>query len=467
MILNKPLFGTDGIRAKFGQNPLKEESLLKLGLAIGYWAQEKYGKNIELLIGHDTRESCDTIKHSIAAGLFMAHETIEAKNSIKISDAQVIPTPAVLKIISQNSQIFNFGIIITASHNPYQDNGIKIVDAKTGKLDKTDEDKITEIFYSDRLSKKLSDKIKNNNQNHEINASKNSNYKIFDNAQQQYISAIINHFKENMLKGKNIIIDCANGATYNVAPEIFKKLGASVTVIGDTPDGKNINQDCGSTHPQKLVALVKEKKYDFGFAFDGDGDRIAAVSNSGQIKDGDDILYIISTLPEYKNEPALVGTIMSNYGLELNLKSKGKELVRAKVGEKYVIGQMLEKKLSLGAEPSGHVIVGNYAHCGDGIFAALKTLEAAIYNNNIALESFAHTPQATINLPVKEKHDLSEEKYNKIILKYKNELKDGRVIVRYSGTENLLRIMAECLDHKLAETICNSLATQLGQELNK
>ena len=456
-IINKKIFGTDGIRARFGEFPLDHESILKLGLAIGKWAQDKYGtlensQTQNILIGHDTRISCDSIKKDLAAGLLNYNVTIH--------DAQVIPTPAIVKILNNKCEYFNFGIIITASHNPYQDNGIKIVDSKTGKLNKIDEDKITEFFYSEK---------------NKPEAEKVGEYKTLDTLQEEYITIITSYFDKNILKNIKIALDCANGATYKVAPDIFKQLGAQVLVIANTPDGKNINQNCGSTHPENLQKFMQDNKCDIGFAFDGDGDRIGAIGKSGDSKDGDDILCILSQHQEYKTQKSIVGTIMSNYGLELYLNKDNKELIRANVGDKNVCKEMADKNLLLGGEPSGHIVLKDYLSCGDGIFAALRVVEAVKATNNWDLITFERTPQITINVPVKQKHDLDQPKYNEIILKYKNMLNSGlssglnsgRIIVRYSGTENVLRVMTESGNGDLAKEICENLSQELAQELNK
>ncbi|EKD23350.1 MAG: Phosphoglucosamine mutase, partial [uncultured bacterium] len=379
------IFGTDGIRARFGEFPLDNESIIKLGLAIGQWAQEKYVTNnnqtLNILIGHDTRISCDSIKQGLAAGL-LTHNAI-------IRDAQVIPTPAIVKFINNKCDYFNFGIIITASHNPYQDNGIKIVDSKIGKLDKSDEDKITEFFYSNTINSrylKLKDSIKNSGNTQQEHDTKckcscenispirpelikgpNDQYKILETLQEEYVKTITRYFKKDLLKNIKIALDCANGATYKVAPEIFKQLGAEILLISHTPDGKNINQDCGSTHPENLQKFMLNNSCDIGFAFDGDGDRIAAISKNGQTKDGDDILCILSQHPEYKKQTAIVGTIMSNYGLEIYLNKYNKELIRANVGDKNVCKEMVNKNLLVGGEPSGHIVLRDYLSCGDGI----------------------------------------------------------------------------------------------------
>lgn len=457
------IFGTDGIRARFGQFPLDNESIIKLGLAIGQWAQEKYTstKNdsmLNILIGHDTRISCDNIKQNLALGLL--------NYNITIHDAQIIPTPAIVKIINNKCDYFNFGIIITASHNPYHDNGIKIVDSKTGKLEKIDEDKITENFYNLAISSNTNKTFSIRN---ELTEESNNyeKYKIIKTLQEEYIKTITSYFKKNTLKNIKIALDCANGATYKVAPKIFKQLGANILTVSNTPDGKNINQDCGSTHPENLQKFMLNNNCDIGFAFDGDGDRIAAISKNNQTKDGDDILCLLSQHPDYKNQTAIVGTIISNYGLEIYLNKNNKKLIRANVGDKDVCKELNHNNLLVGGEPSGHIVLRNYLSCGDGIFAALKLIEGIKNTNNWDLKTFERTPQITINIKVKEKKDLNEPKLKEIILKYKNKLNNGRLIVRYSGTEDLLRIMTESSDKNLAQEICNNLSTELAQELNK
>lgn len=433
-------FGTDGIRGKAGQFPFEPNTLIRIGQAIEKWGQHKYKKScLNVLIGHDSRESCEDIKKSLAKGL----------SKSKITDAKILPTPAILQIM-KSSKNFDFGIVISASHNPYTDNGIKLFDGKTGKLNAEDEKDIVKHFL-------------------EINENplQNNNAEEWKESKSVYEENIIKLFNKNFLSGKKIILDCANGATYKVAPEIFTALGAQVIPIGVSPNGKNINELCGALHPENAKKALTEHSADIAFSFDGDGDRVIAVNKNGEIKDGDDLLCILMKHKDLKNEPTVVGTIMTNFGFESYLLKNGKNLVRTKVGDKYV-GAYLEKEdLSLGGESSGHIIIRNYLNTGDGIFVALKTLESIIENNNWEMKTFEKTPQLLINVKVKQKKDLAQDPYSSIIKKHESKLINGRIIVRYSGTENLLRIMVEDEKENSADSIAHSLKTDLTSALKE
>jgi len=431
--IEKTLFGTDGIRGKYGEYPLTEINLILLGNSIALWAKEKYGNNPKALIGFDTRVSSIHACLYISLGLKL--------DGVKTYNSHMMPTPAIAHLV-QHDKRFDFGIIITASHNPYQDNGIKIVD-KTGKISKADEKKITRFF--DNESEILD---------------------VSEEAQETYINTITGYFDKDFLKNTKVILDCAHGATYTVAPRIFEQLGAQVITIANKPDGKNINENCGSTHPQTLQKAVLEHKADIGFAFDGDGDRIVAVSKDGQIKDGDDILCLLSEHPLYKSQKNIVGTIMSNYGLEIHLNSKNKILIRTDVGDKHVSKKMREKNLLLGGEQSGHIVLGDYLNLGDGIFTALRILEAIQATGNNNFETFKKCPQTNINIPVERKKDLSVSPFSDIITEHKNMLQEGRVIVRYSGTQNLLRVTVEAEDKTVAKDMCVNISNKLEKELS-
>lgn len=435
------IFGTDGIRRKVGLTPLTHKDVTKIGKSIALWAKEKYGRNPTILIGHDTRESCQMLKAALKTGLLL--------HTVKIYDANIVPTPTVVAIAQDNN--FDCGIVISASHNLHQDNGIKIIDAKTGKLSKKDEERITELFYDKKIE---SDDY--------LTFGKDI---TFENAKKQYKEIITSYFDKNLLSGLKIVLDCANGATSDIAPKIFESLGATVIAIAKNSNGKNINKNCGSLFPQSLQKAVIENSADIGFAFDGDGDRLTAVSKDGKIKDGDDILAILIDNPVYKKENQIVGTIVTNYGIEKYLQSKGKKLIRTKVGDKFVAKAMQENKLLLGAEQSGHIVLGDYLSVSDGIFAAVRTTETIKLTGNFKMETFEKYPQFKINLPVKEKRNLTSPTLANLITKNENKLIKGRIIVRYSGTENVLRVMVEEQNNELTQKICIELSNELKKEL--
>ena len=440
--MNKLQFGTDGIRGKAGQFPFTADALEKLGRAITLWSTQK-SETPHILIGHDTRFSCEEIKKHLISGMI---PPVDGLHNVTVTDGGILPTPAVLSLMRKKN--FSVGIVISASHNPYTDNGIKLFSGKTSsKLSPKDETEIVKYFASLKTNGKRSA----------------ADRQCIEGAD-AYQDDIISRFPKKFLKGKTIVLDCANGATYKVAPKIFQELGATVITIGTNPNGKNINDQCGSLHPEKLQGSVKQNNADAGFAFDGDGDRVIAVNKDGKIKDGDDMIAILLKHPEFKNENTIVGTVMTNHGLEILLKQENKKLIRTKVGDKHVSESLLKNDLSLGGETSGHIIIPSYLKTGDGIFVALKTLES-MESSNWNMKSFDKLPQIIINVPLKEKRDLTKEPYKSIIEKYDKKLIDGRIVVRYSGTENLLRVMVEDLTEESIKSIANALSSELQASL--
>lgn len=445
--MNKKInFGTDGIRGRADEYPFTTESLNYLGIAIAQWSIAKYKKeNPRVLIGHDTRESCIRIKNELIEGL--------SALPLQIIDADVLPTPAVCALTNKRTY-FDFGIIISASHNPYTDNGIKIVDSKTIKITAVDE-KIIESNYQN--IEELSPIVSLNRLSVE---------KKWEKAYQEYEKIILENFTPNIFKGIKVVLDCANGATYKVATEIFQKLGAEVVTLFANPDGININNNCGSLHPQKLSETIIQNNADIGFAFDGDGDRVIVANKKGETFDGDDIIALLSNNPIYKNYETIVGTIMTNLGLDFYLRKNNKKLIRTRVGDKYVSAKLQENDLLLGGESCGHIILKDYLNSGDGIFVALRTLQTVITTNNWEIKTFKKIPQILINVPVAKKQNLSLQPYSDIIKKHQNVLKLGRIVVRYSGTENLLRVMVENEDEAVANQAATSLSNQLQKALS-
>jgi phosphoglucosamine mutase len=437
----KNLFGTDGIRGAVGQSPFTHDDIVYLGAAIGQWAVTRYQGSITMLVAHDTRQSCSWIKQALQTGL--------AQYSVAVIDAGVLPTPAVLQQVQQHK--LSCGLVISASHNPYSDNGIKIMDV-AGKITVTDEQKISEL-YALKLAFTGQASVQNSSIVAPLNGLKTT---------QEYISAVLSHFSSNFLLGKTVVLDCANGATYQVAPEIFAACGANVIAIHNEPNGTNINAQCGALHLQSLQQAVVEYKADMGFAFDGDGDRVIAVNCHGQVKDGDDLLTILLDHPAYKETNAVVGTIMSNRGFEVMLADKGKKLLRANVGDKYVAELLEKNNLPLGGEQSGHIIVRDYLSTGDGIFSALRVAHTAYLTGNWSLQTFTKYPQVMLNVRVKERRDLTAEPLATLIANTEAALGSGRLVIRYSGTEPLLRIMAEAPEHALALSSVQQLSEQIS-----
>ncbi len=433
----KNFFGTDGIRGCVGTSPLTSEGLHRLGNAIALWAQKKYGRNPSFLLGHDTRVSCSFVKAALKSGLLL--------HPIKVYDGDVLPSPAVVQLLNQNS-LFNAGIIISASHNPYYDNGIKLVDGSQGKISLDDEMLITRYFYE------YSKSVDYTSLGLDI---------VLQHAEKMYAEYCAKFFRPNFLEGKKIILDCANGAAYRIAPYLFRLFGAEVIVLFDQPNGFNINKHCGAVHPEVLQKLVVEHGADIGFAFDGDADRVVSVNRYGQLKNGDDILALLMQHPLYKQNDAIVGTSMTNHGFEMFLNKLQKKLIRTSVGDKYVAMAMVQHDVLLGGEPSGHIIARDYLNTGDGIFIALRLLETIILLNNWDMTTFAKFPQIIINVPIEHKKDLSSEPLAQIICSNQQLLIEGRLVVRYSGTEHLLRIMIEDADYDHAQAIGNQLSKEL------
>lgn len=433
------LFGTDGIRGTAGKGLFVEEKLLTIGKAIARWACMTYGANPKLLLVHDTRISAGFVKSALKTGLLQFPLTIV--------DAGVLPTPAAAHLMNEQSRPFHAALIISASHNPYQDNGIKIMDAATGKLSLADELIISELIMNGVTPRLQSYGHEEENPQ----------------AAARYCAQLTAHFTPNILAGKTIVLDTANGATFQIAPTVFTTLGAHVITINNTPNGSNINEQCGALHLEQLQKAVLEHDADIGFAFDGDGDRVMAVNAQGQIKDGDDILALLLTHPDYQATRAVVGTVMSNEGFARFLQTRGKMLIRAKVGDKYVAEQLATERLLLGGEPSGHIILRNIIGTGDGILVALKVLETIVQTGNTTFETFTKYPQAMKNITVTTKHDLSKEPFATKLEAVQNTLPAGRILVRYSGTEPVLRIMTEADTVEHAQAACQELAHYFSQ----
>ncbi len=434
------LFGTDGIRGTVGTAPFRLEDTVRLGTAIGEWITTTYGAHAHLLIAHDTRQSGDWLTSTLCAGLLISPLTVHL--------AGVLPTPAVSHILKQNSH-FDCGIIISASHNPFRDNGIKIIDRTNGKLAERHEATISHLYH------------------HPTAALYNTfgSTTIFTHAAQTYISAVTSFFTPLSLKGLTIALDCANGATHEVAPAIFSALGARIITAHARPNGKNINDQCGALDPRSLQETVIANKADFGCAFDGDGDRVIMVDRNGQVKNGDDMLALLSNHPHYKNQNIIVGTVMANQGLEQYLHDAHKQLLRTPVGDRWVAAQLAEHKLLLGGEQSGHIILHDYLPTGDGIATALRVIESVLHTDNWLMHTFDAYPQKMINIPVVHKKDLKEPAIAAIIADYRKQLDSGRLCVRYSGTENLLRVMVEDRENDTVHRICSHLAQALAKEL--
>ena len=425
-------FGTDGIRGPVTStmNPL---FVTKLGWAAGSVLKEEGISKV--LIGKDTRISGYMFESALQAGFISA--------GMDVTLLGPLPTPGVSYLANSNNQV---GLVISASHNLFEDNGIKFFN-KDGQK------------FSSELEKRIETKLTQEMIGVEsINLGKASR---MSDAQGRYIEFCKSSFTDLDLNGLSILLDCANGATYSVAPKVFSELGANIETIGASPDGININQNCGSTSPNALKEAIIKGSYDIGIAFDGDGDRILIVTSDGDILDGDDILYILSK--EIPTNSGVVGTLMTNKALELYFQNEGIEFSRADVGDKYVLQRLIERSWSLGGEPSGHIICLDSAPTGDAIVAALKFLNATKdkgFSVEKSLEGFKKFPQTLINLKVNNPNKIIiSDKFWEKVTEIELQLgEDGRVLIRPSGTEPLIRIMVESKDSGISENLCNSLA---------
>jgi len=437
------IFGTDGIRARIGTEFFTQQALTHIGAAIAQWAPQKLGHPPRILLGHDTRESCSFVKAALQSGLLL--------NGSIIYDAHIIPTPTICQIVSHSNQ-FDLGIIISASHNPYHDNGIKLICAKSGKITFDDEHAITQLFYQQAT---------------QIIAytSFGATY-YWPHAYTQYVKTIEQWMSPQFLLGKKIVLDCAHGATHQLAPQVFQHFGAQVLAINNQPNGININDNCGALHLHALQEAVVAHQADIGFAFDGDGDRVIAVNKEGMIKNGDDILALLLAHQAYEHEQSIVGTIMTNQGFAVYLQQKNKKLLRTAVGDKYISEQLIKNNMLLGGEQSGHIIMRDYMETGDGIFTALRILQSIMQSNNWCMETFTKFPQILINVPISIKKDLENPFFTHLIAQHEAQLHGGRLIVRYSGTESLLRVMVEDADWDTAQQVGTQLSQILAQQLS-
>ena len=429
---NDRKFGTDGIRGPVTStmNPL---FVTKLGWAAGSVLLEEGISKV--FIGKDTRISGYMFESALQAGFISA--------GMDVTLLGPLPTPGVSFLANSNNQV---GLVISASHNLFEDNGIKFFNKDGQKfsleLERRIEAKLTEEMTAVRS----------------INLGKASR---MNDAQGRYIEFCKSSFTNLDLSGLSILLDCANGATYSVAPSVFSELGATVDTIGASPDGININQNCGSTSPDFLKEEIIKGEYDIGIAFDGDGDRILVVSSEGTVLDGDDILYILSN--DLSNESGVIGTLMTNKALELYFEEQGINFARADVGDKYVLNALVSNKWVLGGEPSGHIICLDSSPTGDAIIAALKLLNAIKINDfslEKSLQGFTRFPQTLINLKVDDPNKiiLSDRFWSKVTKIEKILGDQGRVLIRPSGTEPLIRLMVESNEPNISENFCNSLA---------
>ncbi|MDR1434159.1 phosphoglucosamine mutase [Candidatus Endomicrobiellum devescovinae] len=439
------IFGTDGIRGDSSKFPFDNTTLNIIGRSIA----EVLGANKRILIIRDTREPGKRIQAKLSEGM--------SANGAKMVFGSIMPTPAASLLVKNGN--YCAAVVISASHNTYTDNGIKIFNSNGYKLSCSIEEKI-EAKINKYITSKDVLPIK------KVSLKENSKLIKF------YENFIIENFSGKKLKGKTIILDCAHGASYKCAPRILKKLGARVIALNISPDGKNINLNCGALHPQSLCKAVKEYNAFCGFAFDGDADRLICVDENGMIRDGDYFLSSMSIWLKSKKKlknNILVSTVMANIGLFRALKKEKIKVISSKVGDRYVIEDMKKHKASLGGEQSGHFIFKDILATGDGILSSVMIL-SALSSTGKTMSEFMNViekfPQILVNRKVMKKVPLEKlsKSYNLIKACEKSLGSDGRVLVRYSGTENLLRVMVEGKDIDEIKNIAESIADAVEKE---
>ena len=425
-------FGTDGIRGTVNQGNITGEKFFKFGLASGtYFKNQKKSKQIAI-IAKDTRLSGYTLEPALVSGL--------VSGGMHVFTLGPLPTNGLAMLTKLMKA--NMGIMITASHNPYHDNGLKLFGPDGMKL-------------SDQIEKKIEKLIDAKNTKQLTNPKLLGRVKRLEDGNDKYIKILKKNFPNNFhLRGTKIVLDCANGACYKAAPKLLKELGARVISIGVTPNGFNINEKCGSTYPSKIKSAVKKFKAHVGIAFDGDADRIIMCDEKGKIVDGDQIIAMLAHRWKSKRilRGGVIGTLMSNYGLENFLKNEKIRFFRSKVGDRYVKEKMKRFNFNLGGEQSGHIILGKFATTGDGLMVALEVLFSLRKGKKASklLNVFKPLPQILENIFVKDKNIIDKNKCKNAIKKA-NKLMgyDGRILVRKSGTEPKIRIMAESYDKSL------------------
>ncbi len=441
-------FGTDGIRGQANQFPMTAEIALKVGMAVGAKFIDGNHRH-RVVIGKDTRLSGYIIEPALTAGL--------ASIGMDVFLVGPVPTPAVAMLTK--SMRADIGIMISASHNPYYDNGIKVFQRDGSKL-------------SDKLQKDIEKLIDSDMSSFLAKPDNLGRVMRLDDASNRYIEFVKNSFpKERDLTGLKIVVDCANGAAYKIAPKIFWELGAEVISIGVNPNGFNINEDCGSTKPQSLIKKVKEEKADIGIALDGDADRLLIIDENGQEISGDKVIAVIAEILHDRGElkmDKVVITQMSNLALEDYLGYIGVSTIRTQVGDRYVIEAIKNNGCNFGGEQSGHIILSDYCTTGDGLIAALKILHFLVKSGKKTsqlFDIFTPYPQILRNIKYNKNklNPLEDKGIQEIIAQKNNKLgENGRIFIRKSGTENLIRILVEGKDHNLIEKIAKDLSNLIS-----
>ena len=436
----KKYFGTDGIRGEVNKGSITGEMFFRFGLAAGTYFSNQNKQRHKAIIAKDTRLSGYMLEPALVSGLISA--------GMDVLLLGPLPTNGLAMLTK--SMKADLGIMLTASHNPHTDNGLKLFGPDGMKL-------------SDKVEKQIEKLIDDKVEKHLVKPNLLGRAKRLEDATENYIGILKNIFPKSFnLSGVKIFLDCANGASYKSAPALLRELGAEVVAIGINPDGFNINKNCGSTHPELIQQSVKTHKADIGIAFDGDADRVIMCDEKGEIIDGDQIIAMIAKNWKKKKilKGGVVGTLMTNLGLENYFKNNNIKFHRADVGDRYVKEKMNSLKYNLGGEQSGHIILGNLATTGDGLLVALEVLNS-LKNNGKASKVFSvfkKVPQVLENIKVKNKNIVEKKSLKAKINQIDKSLKqEGRLLVRKSGTENLVRIMVESSDKKLIKDTVNEV----------
>ncbi len=446
------LFGTDGIRGVANTTPMTTDLAMKVGFSTAYFFRNRH-RRPKIIIGKDTRLSGYMIENAITAGI--------CSMGVDVLLVGPLPTPGIAFLTS--SMRADAGIVISASHNPYEYNGIKIFGNDGFKLPDETENYMEELILSGEIE----------NLPHP-DAAEIGRARRIDDAQGRYIVYLKNTFPRDLtLEGLKLVIDCANGAAYRVAPTVFEELGAEVILTGDRPNGKNINKECGALYPEYMARIVREHGADAGFALDGDADRIILADENGEVLDGDQIMAICAKHFIERNclkDRTVVATIMSNLGFEVALRNMGATLLRTPVGDRYVVEKMRQNGYSLGGEQSGHMIFLDHSTTGDGILSALQVLAVMLREERPLSELkkiMEHYPQKLVNVPIgvrKRIQDVPEivkmqEKMEKVLGE------NGRMVIRPSGTEPVIRVMVEGVSREVIDDVAYTMASCIEKHL--
>jgi len=442
--MTKKYFGTDGIRGAINSKNINGDMFFKFGLASGTYFKSQKKRKQTAIIAKDTRLSGYTLEPALVSGLTSA--------GMHVYTLGPLPTNGLAMLTK--SMNANMGIMITASHNPHHDNGLKLFGPDGMKL-------------SDKIEKKIENLIDKNIKKNLSNPKKLGRVKRLESGTKDYLKILKKNFsKEFNLRGLRIVIDCANGAGYKAGPELLRSLGAKVISIGINPNGLNINNKCGSTYPNKIKFAVKKNNAHLGISLDGDADRIIMCDEKANIIDGDQIIAALATRWKHKKmlKGGVVGTLMSNYGLENFFKSKKIKFIRANVGDRYVKEKMKKNNFNLGGEQSGHIILGKFATTGDGLLVALEVLFAIRKGRKASdfFNKFQKTPQILKNIEVKDKEIIKSTEVKKYIKIAEKLIKgQGRILVRKSGTESKIRVMVESNNKKLLNNCIDIISKRI------